>query len=154
MTIDANLQSRIFNITAATGDFTLAGLTLTGGRLVSGRAGTDGIEVTYRPRHVGESQTLTVDAIVNCTGPAHRPDKADNPLIDSALAASLACTDRFGLGLEVDDTGHSLRPDGQAHDRLFVAGPLTRGRFGDIVAAAQITVQLQTIVPAILSAAD
>jgi len=32
LTIDANLQSRIFNITATTGDFTLAGLTLTGGR--------------------------------------------------------------------------------------------------------------------------
>lgn len=32
VTIDANLQSRIFNITAAAGDFTLAGLTLTRGR--------------------------------------------------------------------------------------------------------------------------
>ena len=32
ITIDANDASRIFNITATTGDFTLAGLTLTGGR--------------------------------------------------------------------------------------------------------------------------
>ena len=32
VTIDANELSRIFNITATTGDFTLGGLTLTGGR--------------------------------------------------------------------------------------------------------------------------
>ena len=34
LTIDAQQQSRIFNITATTGDFTLAGLTLTGGRTI------------------------------------------------------------------------------------------------------------------------
>ena len=32
LTIDAQQQSRIFNITAETGDFTIAGMTLTGGQ--------------------------------------------------------------------------------------------------------------------------
>jgi len=35
VTIDAQQNSRIFNITAASGDFTLAGLTLTGGRTIA-----------------------------------------------------------------------------------------------------------------------
>jgi predicted outer membrane repeat protein len=43
VTIDANQLSRIFNITATTGDFTLGGLTLTGGRTtatsIAGRGG-------------------------------------------------------------------------------------------------------------------
>ena len=38
LTIDANELSRIFNITATTGDFTLAGLTLTGGRTTGDNA--------------------------------------------------------------------------------------------------------------------
>jgi hypothetical protein len=43
VTIDANELSRIFNITATTGDFTLGGLTLTGGRTTaSGSAGPGG----------------------------------------------------------------------------------------------------------------
>ena len=37
VTIDANELSRIFNITATTGDFTLGGLTLTGGRTTDQR---------------------------------------------------------------------------------------------------------------------
>ena len=43
MTINANQASRIFNITATTGDFTLGGLTLTGGRTTAGgTAGSGG----------------------------------------------------------------------------------------------------------------
>ena len=43
VTIDANELSRIFNITATTGDFTLGGLTLTGGRTTAnGSAGRGG----------------------------------------------------------------------------------------------------------------
>ena len=38
VTVDANQLSRIFNITAATGDFTLAGLTLTGGKTIGDNA--------------------------------------------------------------------------------------------------------------------
>ena len=39
LTIDAQEQSRIFNITAQTGDFTIAGMTLTRGRTTSGNGG-------------------------------------------------------------------------------------------------------------------
>jgi hypothetical protein len=52
VTIDANRQSRIFNITASSGDFTLAGLTLTGGR-TTGENGGAVKSVT--------SGTLTID---------------------------------------------------------------------------------------------
>ncbi len=41
VTIDANNASRIFNITATTGDFTLAGLTLTGGRTTGNNGFSD-----------------------------------------------------------------------------------------------------------------
>ena len=42
VTINANQLSRIFNITATTGDFTLGGLTLTGGQTHSGDIGAGG----------------------------------------------------------------------------------------------------------------
>ena len=38
LTIDAQQQSRIFNITAETGDFTIAGMTLTGGQTTGDNA--------------------------------------------------------------------------------------------------------------------
>jgi hypothetical protein len=41
LTIDAQEQSRIFNITAETGDFTLARMTLTGGKTTGANAGED-----------------------------------------------------------------------------------------------------------------
>lgn len=125
-------------------------LAVTGGRIVSCAVGEKAIDVTYRPRHGADTVTRPFDAIVNCTGPAHRPNLVGNPVLDSAIAHGLARADPFGLGLEVDDAGRALGQDGAAQDRLFVAGPLTRGRFGDIIAVAQITVQLQTVLPVLL----
>jgi len=126
-------------------------VTLVAGRIVSCSFGDGSIDVTYRPRGGGAEQTQAFAAIVNCTGPAHRPNLVGNPVIDSAIGHGLARADPFGLGLEVDDTGRAIGHDGLGHDRLYVAGPLTRGRFGDVIAVAQITVQLQTVLPALLT---
>ncbi len=61
VTIDAQQNSRIFNITAATGDFTLAGLTLTGGRTIGDNGNTS--DTTFSGAAVRSLTTgsLTID---------------------------------------------------------------------------------------------
>jgi len=127
-------------------------VTLVAGRIVCCTMGMASIDITYRPRRGGAEHTRPFDAVVNCTGPAHRPNLVGNPVVDSAIGHGLARADPFGFGLEVDGLGRALGHDGTAQNRLFVAGPLTRGQFGDIIAVAQITVQLQTVLPALLGA--
>src|SRR3712207_7945976 len=40
----------------------------------------------------------------------------------------------LGMGLEVDDNSRLVAADGKAHADIFAVGPLSRGRFWEIVA--------------------
>ena len=64
LTIDAQQNSRIFNITASSGDFTIAGLTLTGGKTTGNN--TSAADTTFRGGAVRSLTTgsLTIDQSV------------------------------------------------------------------------------------------
>ncbi len=84
VTVDANNSSRIFNITAATGDFTLAGLTLTGGR-------TTGISAAFGGGAIRSltSGNLTLDQST-VSGNSTAGDSADGGGISSSGDVTLA----------------------------------------------------------------
>jgi uncharacterized NAD(P)/FAD-binding protein YdhS len=126
-------------------------LNMLAGRIERARAVADGIEVTYRRRRRNSAETGIFDTVVNCTGPVHRPDAVGNPFLDDAVARGLIRPDAFGFGIDVDGTGAALGGDNVRNDRLFVAGPLARGYFGDVIGVPQITAQLHTVLPALLS---
>jgi uncharacterized NAD(P)/FAD-binding protein YdhS len=111
-------------------------------RMVKGRVNSsaerdDSILVT-----IGRSTTLTVDAVVNCTGPATLAQSTStNPLLADLLARGLARSHRLGLGLDVDQAGHALDRHGRPSPGLLVIGPLRRGALWETTAIPEIRIQ-------------
>lgn len=74
--------------------------------------------------------------VFNCTGPLHDMASTADPLLASLLAAGHARADALGIGLAVD-----ARSRVEGAERLWALGPLTKGRFWEIIAVPDIRVQ-------------
>ena len=111
--------------------------------------------LTLHPRHAPEAarRRLGTDWIVNCTGPAHGGVLASNSLLGGMAAAGMLVADPTGLGLAVDADARLLRPDGSAWRSLFVAGPLARGTFGELMGLPQISMQPRALAAHVASLA-
>jgi uncharacterized NAD(P)/FAD-binding protein YdhS len=77
--------------------------------------------------------TRTFAAIVIATGPAHGTVFATTPLLAQIGDIGLARPDPLGLGIDLQ--GHAIGRDGHVAGTLFVAGPLARGTFGELMGA-------------------
>jgi uncharacterized NAD(P)/FAD-binding protein YdhS len=79
------------------------------------------------------------DAIINCTGPDHTRIIETNPVLAALNKANLIRADEFGLGLQTDLTARTLDATGTAQSNLFVAGPLARASFGELMGLPQVS---------------
>ncbi|ALN74743.1 FAD/NAD(P)-binding protein [Aureimonas sp. AU20] len=98
----------------------------------------EGLALRWRRRHRAEVETHVFDIVVNTTGPAHRT------IVDQAPAASLHAAglvrlDRVGLGLSTAPDGRALDKDDAPVPGLYIAGPLARGTFGELMGLPQVT---------------
>ena len=93
----------------------------------------DDLAVDLRARRSRNWERTAFDAIVIATGPAHGSVFATNPLLGQVGDAGLARPDPLGLGIDVDRGGRAIGRDGVAAGSLFVAGPLARGTFGELM---------------------
>lgn len=87
---------------------------------------------------------------VNCTGPLGEISRSKDPLLQSLFAAGLARPDALDLGLEVDGRSRVLRdePEGSTRDerqRMWALGPLTKGKYWEIVAVPDIRHQVAAV---------
>ena len=115
-------------------------LEIVAGRVVTARAGEDALEVEYRRRGARSLQSDRFAYAFNCTGPLHSVARTRDPLLRSLLDAGQVRPDHLGIGLEVDD--HS-RPEGS--ERLWALGPLTKGRYWEIIAVPDIREQAAVV---------
>lgn len=98
----------------------------------------DDFAVDLRPRRRHDWTRETFDAVVIATGPAHGTVFATNPLLAQIGETGLVRPDPLGLGIDVDLSGHAVGPNGDATGSLFVAGPLARGTFGELMGAPDL----------------
>lgn len=91
------------------------------------------LSVDLRARRSRAWEPASFDAIILATGPAHGTVFSSNPLLAQLRDDGLARPDPLGLGIDVDLQGLALDRDGRAAERLFVAGPLARGTFGELM---------------------
>jgi uncharacterized NAD(P)/FAD-binding protein YdhS len=89
-------------------------------------------------RRDGRAAVREVGAAFNCTGPLGDLRRTSDPLLAQLLADGQVKTDAFAMGLAVD--GHS-----RAGYTLWALGPLTKGRYWEIVAVPDIRHQAQAV---------
>ncbi|WP_294642685.1 FAD/NAD(P)-binding protein [uncultured Aureimonas sp.] len=119
-------------------------LRLVAASLASSRPDAGGLHVAWRPRGGRAVETGRFDVVVNTTGPAHRA-VVDREPVRSLFEAGLVDLDRVGLGLRVDADHRALGRDGEIVPGLFIAGPLARGTFGELMGLPQVTAHAELV---------
>ncbi|HYU10989.1 MAG TPA: FAD/NAD(P)-binding protein [Stellaceae bacterium] len=113
-------------------------LEIVAGRIIGAQDNEAGLTVEYRRRGSGQGQAATFTYGFNCTGPLHSIARTRDPLLRSLLDAGLIHADHLGIGLDVDDAS-------RAGARLWALGPLTKGRYWEIIAVPDIRDQAAAV---------
>jgi uncharacterized NAD(P)/FAD-binding protein YdhS len=113
-------------------------LEIVAGRIISARDNGEALEVDFRRRGARQPQTATFAYAFNCTGPLHSIARTRDPLLRSLLDAGQIRADHLGIGLDVDDRS-------RAGEHLWALGPLTKGRYWEIVAVPDIREQAAAV---------
>jgi len=108
------------------------------GRIIAARPSNGSLEVELRRRGAENSQQMKFDYAFNCTGPLHSIVRTRDPLLRSLLDAGEVSPDQLGMGLDVDDSA-------RAGERLWALGPLTKGRYWEIIAVPDIREQAASV---------
>ncbi|MBB2200937.1 FAD/NAD(P)-binding protein [Gluconacetobacter tumulisoli] len=125
-------------------------LRIEAGRLTGAARRAGSFDVAIRPRGEAERR-MTVDAIVTTTGPDHARILSSQPFLADLARQGYLERDPAGLGLHTDRAGHAVS-SGRAHPTLLVAGPLSRGTFGELMGLPEVTVNAQMVAATIREA--
>jgi len=130
------------------------GLIVIPGRFAGAAALGANIAVEVRARGSGETKTIEVARVIDCTGLPDDPTKSANPLIRALLAQGAARVDALGIGLDVADDFALIDRRGRSSQRVRALGPLARAAFWECIAIPDIRVQCQQLADSLaLSAA-
>lgn len=103
------------------------------------RGADETIEVRFRLRHGRGTFDDQYDAVVVTTGPGHGGILSSQPFLTGLGKAGVLRADAVGLGLAVDRQSHAVGADGAVAETLYIAGPLARGTFGELMGLPQVT---------------
>ncbi|WEX73789.1 FAD/NAD(P)-binding domain-containing protein [Sinorhizobium numidicum] len=98
----------------------------------------DEIAVAFRRRRAGGTEHWNVDAVVVTTGPAHKSVLKSQSWLDALSTAGYLQADAVGLGLACSESSRALDHQGRETENLFIAGPLARGTFGELMGLPQV----------------
>jgi uncharacterized NAD(P)/FAD-binding protein YdhS len=113
--------------------------------LVSAENGPDGVTLHVRPRGAIAAETLQAGVIINCTGPGHRSVVATHPVLRRLAECGMLQADPVNLGILVNARSQVVAAGGGAIENLFVAGPLARGTFGELMGLPQVNLQPRAV---------
>jgi uncharacterized NAD(P)/FAD-binding protein YdhS len=112
-------------------------LRVNAGRIDSVTAAGERLTVSWRPRG-GGPVTLTVDLIVNATGPDYSIKRGTVPLLESLRRAGWVSEDALNLGLRTARHGACVDAQGQPSEHLFYLGPMLRAGHWEATAATEL----------------
>jgi uncharacterized NAD(P)/FAD-binding protein YdhS len=115
-------------------------LEIVAGRVLSASETDGGLEVEFRRRRAASPQQMTFDYAFNCTGPLHSMEHTKDPLLRSLLDSGHVRPDHLGIGLDVDEASHAV-----GGELLWALGPLTKGRYWEIIAVPDIREQAAAV---------
>ena len=95
--------------------------------------------VELRDRRKGTSETRAFDKIIVATGPAHGDVLRTQPFLSRLAGAGVVGLDDAGLGLRTSRDARAIDSRGEVSPTLFIAGPLARGTFGELMGLPQVS---------------
>lgn len=98
-----------------------------------------GFRITLSPRGAPDVEDDVFDAIVVTTGPAHQRILRSQPFLARLADAGHLKACETGLGIACDLQSRALGKDDLPIRNLFIAGPLARGTFGELMGLPQVT---------------
>jgi uncharacterized NAD(P)/FAD-binding protein YdhS len=98
----------------------------------------DKICVGFRRSRETQPWSANFDKVVIATGPSHRDIIDKQPFLAKLAKEGLAVLDATQLGLDIDQYSRLKGRDGLPTDNLYVAGPLARGRWGELMGLPQV----------------
>jgi uncharacterized NAD(P)/FAD-binding protein YdhS len=114
-------------------------LQVNAGRIDSATAAGQQLRIAWRPRGGrGAATTLTVDLVVNATGPDYALRRSADPLLNSLRAAGLVSEDALDLGLRTALHGACVDAQGIASRHLYYLGPMLRADHWEATAATEL----------------
>jgi len=108
------------------------------GRIDSAAAAGEQLRVSWRPRGSGSTATLTVDLIVNATGPDYVLERSADPLLKSLCSAGLVSADALNLGLRTAGFGACVDSQGRPSEHLYYLGPMLRADHWEATAVTEL----------------
>jgi len=113
---------------------------------IGGACARDGrLQVQWRPRGKIDVSTLTVDRIINSTGPDFDVRRLRDPLWNALLRRGLAAPDALGLGVCTGARGAMLDASAKAVGELYYLGPMLRAQHWETTAVAELREHVQTL---------
>jgi len=116
-------------------------LRLVAGRLADVTSEGDSFRVTLEHRQTRHAETLSVAAILDCTGIAKDVSASSIRIVRGLIRQRLARPDPMRIGLDVTTDCAVVDADGRPSSNIYAVGPLTRGTFLEIDAMPDIRAQ-------------
>lgn len=119
-------------------------LRVNAGRIDSVTAAGEQLKVSWRPRG-GGSATLTVDLIVNATGPDYVLERGAVPLLEFLRTAGWVSEDALNLGLRTARYGACVDAQGRPSEHLYYLGPMLRAGHWEATAATELSTHAEQL---------
>jgi uncharacterized NAD(P)/FAD-binding protein YdhS len=115
-------------------------LEIVAGRIQSVEDDSKGLAVAYRRRGTSALTESRFAYMINCTGPLGAISRTRDPLLKGMLDDGLAQPDQLGIALDVDDKSRLA-----GSERSWAMGPMTKGRYWEIIAVPDIRGQAAAV---------
>ncbi len=110
------------------------------------------LQVSWCPRGGGNTASLTVDLVVNATGPNYAIELSQDPILMSLREAGLVSSDSLNLGIRTGRFGACVDALGRASEHLYYLGPMLRADHLDATAAAELRDHAERLADHLVSA--
>ncbi len=95
--------------------------------------------------------SVTVNRIINCTGPSGDYEKCDNPLFKNLLAKGWIKKDKHNIGIATGAAGELIQANGNVLENAFAVGPLRKAMEWESTAIREIRTQAEQVADKVVS---
>lgn len=120
-------------------------LVLLAGNIVGTELKRDKVALKYYAKKVSKTESLSVDFVINCTGPSSDYYKCDNVLIKNLLDKGWMNQDELKLGIRTGARGEIIKENGVVLQNAFAVGPLRKALEWESTAMREIRTQAENV---------